>query len=149
MREIRKLLVPVDFSSCSRTALEYAVSLAEKLGAEIDVLHAWTAPAYVSPYVAVQVSTGGPSQTLETLAREEAEKEMSQFLASVPKPGGKEIGVRIEYGFEADVITSAAASYDLVVMGTHGRKGLAHLLIGSVAERVVRQCPVPVLTVRC
>ena len=148
MHAFRRILVPVDFSSCSRAALDVAVTLADQLGATIDVLHAWTAPAYVSPQVAVQISTEGQAQTLEQIAREEAQREMSEFLGSLPQPASGEIRMRIEYGFEAEVIIHAANDYDLVVMGTHGRKGLAHLFMGSVAERVVRQSLTPVLTVR-
>lgn len=148
MHAFRRILVPVDFSSSSRAALDCALVLADQLGATIDVLHAWTAPAYVSPHVAVQIGTAGQAQTLEQIAREEAQREMNAFLGDLPAPKSGEIRMRIEYGFEAEVIIHAAVDYDLVVMGTHGRKGLAHLFMGSVAERVVRQSLTPVLTVR-
>lgn len=143
----KRILVPVDFSPCSRRALDVAVDLARELGAKIDLLHAWTAPAYVSPYVAVQVSSEGPAKTLEDLAKEEAKKEMDRFLEGLTPPGAEPLGIRIEFGFEPDVILAAAKSYDLVVMGTHGRAGLAHLILGSVTERVLRRSTTPVLTV--
>jgi nucleotide-binding universal stress UspA family protein len=148
MAKIRRILAPVDFSDCSRGALEYAFFMAQSFGASVDVLHAWTTPAYVSPYVAVQLSSSGPVQTLEALTREEARRQMDKFLATLEVPEGVELNIRVEFGFEADVITEAASGYDLVVLGTHGRSGLSHFLMGSVAEKVVRKAPCPVLTVR-
>lgn len=147
MFDFKRILVPVDFSECSKQALDYATTLAERVGADVDVLHAWTTPAYVSPYVAVQID-GGVSQTLEALAKSQASQEMERFLTGRRGPNGRGFGVRIEFGFEADTILAAAPRYDLLVMGTHGRTGFAHLMLGSVAERVVRRSPTPVLTVR-
>lgn len=145
--KLERILVPVDFSEGSRAALEYAQGLAGKFGAHIDVLHVWFTPAYISPAVAVQVARG-EVETLELVARREAEQQMTSFVESVPNPDQVAISTRIEYGYEPQTIVDIAKDYDLVVMGTHGRSGLSHLIIGSVAEKVIRQAPCPVLCMR-
>ena len=146
--KIKAILVPVDFSACSRRAFEWALEIARAFGASVDVLHAWTAPAYVSPTVAVLVGSGSPAQTLEAIARQEASRQLAEFLNSFGPIAGVPVKTRIEFGFEADVIVAAAQAYDLVVIGTHGRKGISHLIMGSVAEKVIRRATCPVLTVR-
>lgn len=143
---IRRILAAVDFSDPSRAALEYALALAERLGASVDVIHAWTSPAYVSPSLAVQLSTRGPSRTLREAMLEEAERQMASFLATVHPRSGVELRTRLEFGREADVILAASAEYDLLVMGTHGRGALTRAVLGSVAARVIRGAPCPVIT---
>jgi len=92
---------------------------------------------------------GQPQRTLAEFARTHAGKEMEQFMVSVEGHGLKVRG-RLETGDPYLTILRVAASeqYDLIVMGTHGRTGLQHLLVGSVAEKVVRRAPCPVLTIR-
>lgn len=149
MKDIKRILVPVDFSGCSEAAFDYAIFLASHFSASIDVFHAWTAPAYVSPYLAVRVnSTPDGPETLEAIARTEAGRRMKEFLDKAKIPDNVQVGWRIEFGVESEVILDAAKDYDVVVMGTHGRSGLAHLFMGSVAEKVVRAASVPVVTVR-
>lgn len=145
--KLERILVPVDFSEGSKAALEYAQGLAGRFGASVDVLHVWFTPAYISPAVAVQVARG-EIETLELVARREAEQQMQSFLDGVPNPEGVPIATRIEYGYEPQAIVDIAKSYDLVVMGTHGRSGLSHFIIGSVAEKVIRQAPCPVVCIR-
>lgn len=145
--QFRSILVPVDFSEVSQVALEYALQLAKMFDASVEVLHAWVTPAYVSPSVAIQLEGPASAQSMEAIVQAEARRQMEMFLSSVPKPHGVEITTRIEFGFEAEVIVKAAASKDLVVMGTTGRAGLSRLMLGSVAEKVIRQAPCPVLTV--
>jgi len=142
---IKRILVAADFSECSRSALEFALGLAEQVGATIEVVHAWASPAYVSPSIAVTVAPDVPSSTLEVIAREEAGKSMDAFLASVPTT--QKVTGRIEFGPEAEVIVAIAEQFDLLIVGTHGRSGLAHFVLGSVAERIVRRSKTPVLTV--
>jgi len=144
--QIKKILVPVDFSDSSRAALEYAQGLAEPFDAQIDVLHVWFTPAYISPSVAVQVAKG-ETETLEIIAEREAKEQMKAFLESAGSSDGP-INIRIEYGYEPTTITTAAEGYDLIVMGTHGRSGVSHLIMGSVAEKVIRHAPCPVLCIR-
>lgn len=149
MTNIERILIPVDFSDCSREALGYGLFLAKHFGANVDLLHAWTAPSYVSPYLAVRIETteDGP-ETLETVARREAAAQMAAILDGVEIPEGVELGTRIEFGIDSDVIQTTAKDYDLIVMGTHGRAGLPHFFMGSVAEKVIRSSVVPVVTVR-
>lgn len=140
MSQIRRILCPVDFSEPSRVALRYAATLAGTLGAELEVMHAYQLPVYAlpdgalmaTPEMTARISTD-LGKALAELAEEEAPKAKTTLVEGAP---AAEVA-RLAKEHEAD----------LVVMGTHGRTGLKHLLIGSVAERVVRTCPVPVLTV--
>lgn len=149
-KPIRRILVPVDFSPCSRSALEYAAMLATRFGASIDVLHVWEPPAYVPIDTALATIGTGPPQTLVQIAHAEATEDLQALISRLGKPEGGEVGGRIASGDPVDVIVKTASSvpYDLIVMGTHGRSGVRHLLMGSVAERVLRRAPCPVLTFR-
>lgn len=146
---VRQILVPVDFSECSRKALAVAWEWAQKLGAEIDLLHVWTIPGFLPPGVTV-IGAGAPEQSLLELIRERTEEEMRKFASDARALG---IAVRATYSEPGDaartiVDRTERGGYDLVVMGTHGRSGLEHVLVGSVTERVVRRSKRPVLTVR-
>jgi nucleotide-binding universal stress UspA family protein len=148
MSTLRRILVPVDFSEPSRLAFDYAAELAQTFGAELDVLHVWEAPAFVPPGSVVAMGSSGAS--LVELVRKGAEDALQDFVANAERRGTKVRSARAEMGHAVHTITEAASrgGYDLVVMGTHGRSGLSRALIGSVAERVVRHAPCPVLTVR-
>ncbi|MEZ4226436.1 MAG: universal stress protein [Polyangiaceae bacterium] len=145
---MKRILVPVDFSACSRLALARAAELAKAFGATVDLLHVWESPAFVAPEAMVGVSGG--TQTLADLAREHAESAMKEFLASAQGEGFTVGKTLVKQGDPAKVIveTAEADNYDLVALGTHGRTGLSHLLLGSVAEKVVRRSRRPVLSVR-
>ena len=144
--EPRRILVPVDFSDCSRASLDVAVDLAARFGSEIEALHVWETPIYVTPDLMLWTPEQG-KRSLSDFAHTHAGQAMDQLLESVERQGVKVHG-RVDTGGITDVILRAAADAELVVIGTHGRTGLAHVLLGSVAERVVRQSPCPVLTVR-
>jgi nucleotide-binding universal stress UspA family protein len=148
MPKITKILLPTDFSSCSEAALEHATELARTFGAPLDLLHVWEAPAFLPPETIIgPVDTG---QSLASLARKQAFEDLDHF-ADAAKARGFEIAKReIAFGPPARTIIEHAEKngHDLIVMGTHGRSGFAHLLLGSVAERVVRYAKCPVLTVR-
>jgi universal stress protein A len=145
---ITRVLVPIDFSPSARAALEYATFLAGRLGAELDVLHVWEPPGYVGPdtLALLPVGTGQPGweQT-----RAEVQREVDAFLAKAKAPP-RSLSVRVEAGEPSDTILHIAkdGGADLIVMGTHGRTGLSRLLIGSVAEAVLRRSVCPVLTIR-
>jgi nucleotide-binding universal stress UspA family protein len=145
---IRNILVPVDFSPSSKLALEYALSFAERYSATVRVLHAWEVPAYVRPDLTVW--SGQLSSTLCDTIRLGAEKAMKEFVSNATVADRQDVTSQIVEGPPYAVILSAleAGIYDLVVMGTHGRTGLSHLVLGSVAEKVVRHSKQPVLTVR-
>jgi universal stress protein A len=147
MREIRRILVPVDFSECSRAALESAAVLGERFGASIDVLHVWETPHYVGPEFLIR-EPGEAGHPLQQAAFTQAETEMDEFLSGFRQR--ERFRVRLESGKPHETIIKLAADerYDAIVMGTHGRSGLSHLVIGSVAEKVVRTAPCPVMTIR-
>lgn len=147
MLAIKKILVPVDFSDGSRDAMEYAVSLAERLASAVDLLHVWDLPREVTPGAVVTLP-GLAGQPIEALVEGQARRDMKGFLA-IELPEAR-VGTILLRGDPANTILKVAAEggYDLVVMGTHGRRGLTHALLGSVAERVVRFCRVPVVTIR-
>ncbi len=148
MREIRRILVPVDFSECSRAALEWAALLAERFGGSIDVLHVWDTPHYVGPEFLIR-EPGETGHPLQKAALAQAETEMYEFLSRF-RQGSERFRVRLESGKPYETIIKLAADehFDAIVMGTHGRSGFRHLVLGSVAEKVVRAASCPVMTIR-
>lgn len=138
MLPIRKILVPTDFSEHSRAAFDLACALARDYAAELLVLHVYRPPQVYAPDgIAVIV----PEQPLDLQAQ----------LALV-RPADPQVKVDhlLVEGDPVEEILRVAGDRgcDLIVMGTHGTTGLARLLMGSVAESVVRRAPCPVLTVR-
>jgi nucleotide-binding universal stress UspA family protein len=148
MNQLRRILVPVDFSACSRAALEHAAVLAKSFDATIDLLYVWEAPTFVAPEA--MVGAAGTTQTLAQLASDQAESAMREFLQQARDDGIEVAATHVEQGDPSRTIVEVADAkgYDLIAMGTHGRSGFAHLLLGSVAEKVVRRATRPVLTVR-
>ncbi len=148
MNNLRRILVPVDYSACSRSALEHAAMLAKSFNATIDLLYVWEAPAFIAPEA--MVGAAGTTQTLAQLASDQAQAAMREFVAQAREDGIEIANTRVEQGDPSHTIVTLADSdgYDLIAMGTHGRSGFAHLLLGSVAEKVVRRASCPVLTVR-
>jgi universal stress protein A len=140
-----KILLPCDFSQCSEEAAQRALELAERLGGSVTMLHVYLEPVYPT--------IEGSALMLDRRAIEQSVRDMTAALEEVRAKHlrrGVPIDVRVVEGTPAEVICrlAAAESYDLIVMGTHGRTGLGHLFLGSVAERVVRTAPCPVLTAR-
>jgi nucleotide-binding universal stress UspA family protein len=143
----KKILVPIDFSNCSRAALSHAMTLAEQLGASVDALYVAEVPAFrAEPRV---VSEGG-SATLREYALEAAQGELDAFMNQLEPSQRKKVSARLDVGRPRDAVLEHAKRdrYDLIVMGTHGRTGRAHSFAGSLTESVVRTAPCPVLTVR-
>lgn len=138
------ILVPIDFSSYADQALEYAVELALKLQARLTLLHV----IHLTPLVLGDSVTSLPGTFLEEVETE-AEQLMHTSLGRLRNAGlpGETV---IVHGipFQAIIDTAKDKGADLIVMGTHGRTGLTHVLMGSVAEKVVRLAPCPVLVTR-
>jgi nucleotide-binding universal stress UspA family protein len=146
MLSIKSVLVPTDFSDASEAALNYGKSMADAFGAALHLVHvmedllahAWAAEVYVA---------SAPN------LREEIERE-SRLRLSTMLPEAERERLRAQVALLAgnpfiEIIRYAKANHiDLIVMGTHGRGPIAHMLLGSVAEKVVRKSPCPVLTVR-
>ncbi|MBK7583944.1 MAG: universal stress protein [Myxococcales bacterium] len=148
MNNLRRILVPVDYSACSKAALEHAAMLAKSFNATIDLLYVWEAPAFVAPEA--MVGAAGTTQTLAQLASDQAEAAMREFAKQAESDGIAIAHTRVEQGDPSQTIVELAEreDFDLIAMGTHGRSGFAHLLLGSIAEKVVRRATRPVLTVR-
>ncbi len=142
-----RILVPTDFSPPSDAALEYARVLAAKFGSSLRILHVIDDPTASSDFVADGFAPS--TENIRASLLEQARRRLDGVMSEVD---------RTRYRVHADAVlgmpaasivgyaTATAAS--LIVMGTHGRTGLAHLLMGSVAEQVVRTAACPVLTVR-
>ncbi|HTA90021.1 MAG TPA: universal stress protein [Polyangiaceae bacterium] len=146
---MRKILVPTDFSACSTRALAEAQLFASAFGASIDLMYVWSAPALVAPEAVIS-GVGINEQPLLAWIRQNASEQLEKFETAAEQAGIAVHDSICESGDPATAIVERAASggYDLLVLGTHGRTGLSHLLVGSVAEKVMRRAPCPVLTVR-
>ena len=142
---VDKILCPVDFSESSTTAYEYAYSLSRQYKAQLFVLHV------MEPVVSMHRGFISPSLVEEIYSRQESDAR-EQFRKLEARYAGERVDseVIVQIGLVADSILSfvEAQDIDLVVMGTHGRRGLDRLMMGSVAERVLRKASCPVLAVR-
>ena len=140
--KLKRVLVPVDFSESSRKAVQYAVSFARQFDAEILLLHV-VEPMPAPPEV-VYLDTGA----IYTEVREAAEKHLSEWRQAAAPEARVSAKTRVGIAYHQIIEAADESKADLIVIGTHGRTGLAHLLMGSTAERVVREAGCPVLVVR-
>jgi nucleotide-binding universal stress UspA family protein len=145
---IRRIMIPIDYSENSKVALAYGAELALGFGASVDIVHVWDRPTYVTDAVMVQ-RPGEAHKPLGELIRENAQHDMTEFLSQVSLPAALSTSSRLVPGEPASALLAELnkGEHDLVVLSTHGRTGFAHLLLGSIAEKLVRLSPVPVLTV--
>jgi nucleotide-binding universal stress UspA family protein len=146
MIDLKRILLPTDFSKYSQNALKYTAALAEKFGAEIHLLHVHqnlgvffpdamnVMPPVLPPFDQIKSAYG------EALQRIIQENHLDKLRVFSEVREGTPFYEIIQFAKEKEI--------DLIVMGTHGRTGLAHVLLGSVAEKVIRKAPCPVLTVR-
>ncbi|MDB4970216.1 MAG: UspA domain protein [Myxococcales bacterium] len=143
-----RILVPTDFSTSAASAIEVAVALAAQVGGSIDLVHVFNPPALMLP----DGSTFVASPMALCQASEHADVAMAEATRAIEKiVGGRvRVGGYTRIGPAVDEIVRLASSgeYDVVVMGTHGRTGVGRLLLGSVAEGVMRRSPIPVITTR-
>ena len=141
-----RILVPVDLSDGSWGLIDYAIQLARPFNASIDVINVWEPPQYVAPDLLV-AAPGWNAQSLEQMAVETSRRELDTLMRKVENPPVP-MKHRVEVGEASSTILRVAEEghYDLIVMGTHGRRGLPRLLMGSVAQKVVARAHCPVVT---
>lgn len=144
MVQVKKILCAVDFSEASKEVANYAAYLAEGLKSEILVL-------YVAPSLSQYVGFHVPPSSIESFVKEivaGADKSMEAFLSEHFKGVNARGEVVTGYAAEEILNTAEEEKVDMIVMGTHGRRGIDRILFGSVAERVVKNAKCPVVTVR-
>jgi nucleotide-binding universal stress UspA family protein len=138
--ERKKILVPVDFEGASTRAIEHAKWLAGPLHADLVLLHVHARPEFEHPEL--------PAETVARVQELSEDTARSSLADLAGRIGAAQTLLR--HGDAAEQILQAARELHpaMVVMGTHGRRGLGRLLLGSVAAEVMRACPVPLITVR-
>ena len=142
--DVRTILVPVDFSKHAAPVIEWAAHLAEEHQSRLVLFHAYHLPvefqqlegAYLPPDFWANV-------------KKEADQTLGRYAGDLRKQG-LDVEAVVREGYPATAIVDEASSQraDLIVIGTHGLSGLKHLLLGSIAERVVQKAPCPVLAVK-
>jgi nucleotide-binding universal stress UspA family protein len=139
---LKKILVPVDFSTLSKKGVDYAVALAKQFGSEVTLFHVTQSCVPVADIV-------GP-ETTDLLQRihEAAETSLAKWHAELDRGVASKTVLRFGEPCMEIVRAAKELSIDLIVISTHGRIGLAHTFLGSTAERVIRHAPCPVLVVR-
>jgi nucleotide-binding universal stress UspA family protein len=139
----RHILAPTDFSAAARVGVDEAVALARTFGAALTILHAYELPGYV--YLGMAYGDAGALVRLEQTARTLLAREVDEVRKAEPS-----VGAVLAEGAAADAVVDRARALDadLVVLSSHGRTGVTRAVLGSVAEKVVRLCPVPVLVVK-
>ena len=147
MVQIKRILCPVDFSEISRHAFDRALAVARSYNGEVTVMHVLQLPAHL-PALAYEPAGAGPLG-FEVPDRAHISPELSRFLGVEQ---ASDVLIRQEIVEASAVhkeilIQGSRMSADLIVMGTHGRSGVHHLFLGSVAEKTLRTSPIPVLTV--
>lgn len=139
MISLKRILVPTDFSETSEAAVKYGMALARVFKAQLYLLHVpepGEAAGVEHPIGLADITQNPAGEQLSTLLTDE---EMAELRPERVMRNGKPSNEIVRYAQENDI--------DLIVMGTHGREGVARVMIGSVAEMVVRRAPCPVLTV--
>ena len=141
---VKRILCPTDFSDCSRASLEFAIELAQRLGASVRLLHVFQLPQYAGFEDGLTMAAA--SAEIFVSLRKKAEEELRTLVELCRQGGVAATAEQVDGAPHAEIV-KLSAEVDLVVMGTHGRTGLPRLVLGSTAERVVRLAHRPVLTV--
>lgn len=146
--KVDRILLPTDFSATALSAFAPAASLAERLGATIDLLHV-VEDIPVLPAISFEHLPTLPSEAIHEEAETQAHQQLQTLLVDELPAEVRGVG-RVQRGNPAQEIIQCAAQhgYDLIVMSTHGHTGLKHVVLGSVTQKVVQQAPCPVLSVR-
>jgi nucleotide-binding universal stress UspA family protein len=142
--EIRQILVAVDFSEHAKPVIDWGTHLAEEHGSRLTLLHAYHLPVEFQ-----QLEGAYLPQDFWTSVRTEAQQHLSRYSEEISRKG-IEVETVVREGYPATVIEEEAVrqNADLIVIGTRGLSGIKHLLLGSIAKRVVQKAPCPVLTVK-
>lgn len=145
MIDLKRIVVATDFSRHSQVALQYAEAFSKAFGAEVVLCHVLEKPDFLSQLPPVAEGYFPPN--LSEMQEKHARVQCEQALAAA---GLSQARVSLAHGNPSSEIARVAGeeNADLVIVGTHGRGALAHILLGSVAEKIVRLAPCPVLTVR-
>ena len=141
----KKILCAVDFSECSFAAMQSSAQLAAESGAALTLVHVWQPP------IRTRDSAALLADDLHAEFVAECNKGLDKARAQALAQGAPRVETKLLAGVAWDCLVKEAASdpgYDLIVVGTHGRSGIEHVLVGSVAEKVVRHAPCPVLVAR-
>ncbi len=142
---IKKVLVPIDFSDYSKSALKYAVNFAKSFGADMTLIYVVEPIIYPPDFSMGQIAIPTISTEWDDRAREELDK-----LAKTEIPAEVKVKTIIKTGkpFVEIIETAAEENIDIIIIATHGHSAVEHILFGSTAEKVVRKAPCPVLTLR-
>lgn len=143
MNTFKHILVATDFSTSSGAAVELALDMATRFEAGLTLLHVWEIPVY--PYMELMLSSAEIANSVEKAASACLETKLKEIQSRLPRAKSR-LATGLPWQQIVEAIKESKA--DLLIMGTHGRRGFAHALMGSVAEKLVRLSPVPVLTVR-
>jgi len=145
MKRFEKILLPVDFSDYSEVACEYAITLARTFNSSLQVLHVINEPVDLRGFYVPHISFEQLEKEIETGAARMLEAFCQNNLKNF-----EAFDTMVVTGVPYEEIIRAATEKEssLIVIGTHGRTGLDHLIFGSTAERVVRSAPCPVMTIR-
>ena len=143
MIKIKNILLPTDFSNLSLSASEYAINLAEQYSAKLHILHVLEKTPPILTIRSLDLSEEKIIKTIE----EDAQKKLDNVVKKISKNRNIEINALIRKGidFEEIIKYSEKSKIDLIVIATHGRSGIMHTLLGSVAEKVIRLSKIPVL----
>lgn len=143
--QIKTILFPTDFSQGARAAMDYAVSLAQDYKAKLILLYVIQDISIAEWYIPSSISAADLVEDMQKSAEKEMEKWGAEAAAQVSV-----VDRLVTRGvpFVEIIATAKAKNADLIVIGTHGRTGIDHMLFGSTAEKVVRKSTCPVLTVR-
>jgi nucleotide-binding universal stress UspA family protein len=147
LREVRRILVPVDLSENSEHALRFALGFGRLLGAEVEVVHVWDRPSWFDNQMTIVCD--GEQRVLGELIHENTTRDLELFAREATPSSFSPPPCRLLSGSPAKelLVEIEGGRYDLVVLGTQGRGGLGHLVLGSMAEKLVRLSSKPVITV--
>jgi nucleotide-binding universal stress UspA family protein len=142
---IKKILVPVDFSEYSKMAVDYSVEFAKKFGSELILIYVIEPIVYPSDFGLGQI----PINQVDLEIQSKAEDELKRLIdEKIPPTIKTNYFVRTGKPFLEIINAAKEQDCDLIIIASHGHTGIEHILFGSTAEKVIRKSPIPVLTVR-